>query len=188
MADFFEITGAIIENARTYLPIGAKKAFVQEALPHCIDTVSMQYEGQPLPDMAKESVENKQKQLLGILAAGYLNINFEPIDGTMWLMSDADYDYLSSSHILNQLERFKSNAATRNKIFDLMQDYKLTEKLLNSEVYSAVAIQNDACTRLIAMVQSQSTPEYVQGMVSQLKESLSQLGAYNLSKGGGANG
>ena len=185
-----EITELDIINARTYVPTMEKDDFVQAVYVNCLDKVELGIrEGDrtvPMPAMYKDNVARKQRYLMGALAALYLKKDFEPVDGTKFLMSADDYDRWAGSHVFNQLERLKTRGGdVRNRIFDLISDYRELEKRLNIEIYNLVQIQNDPCTRIFSMMMMRSTSEYLNAQVTELQKARDELAAYIAKKKAG---
>ena len=73
----------------------------------------------------------------------------------------------------------------RNRIFDLISDYRELEKRLNIEIYNLVQIQNDPCTRIFSMMMMQSTSEYLNAQVAELQKARDELASYIAKKKAG---
>lgn len=180
--EFKRISEADFKEAATYIPIMDKAAFVQHAAGACIDRVEITVDGDTegtsqIPPFYKDSVERKSRYMMGALVKLYLKKEFEPVGDDEWLMSADDYDRWAGGHILNQIERMKSVPSLRNASFDILQDYKILEKMLNTEVYNMIQVMNDPVTRLISTMQMQTTPEAMQKSIAELNALKQQLGA-----------
>lgn len=147
----FFITPEIIENAKTYIPLAEKVANAQEIAelvfaPDEPDESEEQTPAQTALELigfravARENVIVKAVRLLGILVHDYLGIEFTD-------EKPFDYDEYASSHILNQLERYKSFAEYRIKVFDLLADYKEYKKIIEAEIYNERTVRNDFLLR-----------------------------------------
>ena len=185
-----EITESDIMNARTYVPMLEKESFVVDVYVSCLDKVELgTQDGErviPMPSIYKDNPSRKQRYLMGALAALYLKKDFEPVEGTKFLMSADDYDRWAGSHVFNQLERLKTRGGdVRNRIFDLISDYRELEKRLNIEIYNLVQIQNDPCTRIFSMMMMQSTSEYLNAQVAELQKARDELASYIAKKKAG---
>lgn len=169
--DFYYITEEDIANAKDYMPLMEKIAFVDYCAQKCFDRVEISGdEAGPLPSMYKENPHLKSRFMMGALVRYYFGKEYIPVKDDKWLMSVDDYDRWAGGHICNTIERAKSNAALRNKCFDLMQDYRDLEKRLNIEVYSILNIMNDPVSRLTLKMTSDASPEAIQEALEELKK------------------
>lgn len=183
--EYFVLTEEHLRNVTTYLPITEKIEFVEEVATLCFDTLKITVSDSDtlnaaLPPMKKENTFNKSRFLMGMLIKGYLGIDFEPVEGTKYLMDAVDYDRFAGGHILNQIERFKSNAELRDTCFDILQDYRDLEKRLNTEIYGLLQCMNDPATRIIASMQALSSSDMMQKSINDIKglqEEIEELAA-----------
>jgi hypothetical protein len=81
------------------------------------------------------------------------------------LMSDACFDRWAGSHVFNQLERLKRDAELRDKVFDLLADYKDLEKRFSAQLAGLLTVQNDSVVR-----QSQYTAAQMKALPGLLEE------------------
>jgi hypothetical protein len=175
------ITENDLMNARTYLPMHIKQAFLEHAAPLCFDTLNINInenglENVPFPAMYKENTFLKSRFLMGALWGLYFGKPYERAEGDDYMIPAELYDELTGSHILNQIERMKGRGeALRLIAFDLLADYRDLERRMNAEVYGMVNAMNDPCTRLYAMMFLQTTPEEIQRGAEQLKGLTEQL-------------
>ena len=138
-------------GARDYLPLAEKNAWVGHAAERCFSALKIEAQGNAMPDMYMPNQAKKSRYLLGALAGNYLGLKesdgaaFEETDDA--LLTEESYDLLAGSHLLNQLERWKSDAEARNKCFDLISDFRELEKRLNAEISSLLSVQNDTVIR-----------------------------------------
>lgn len=143
-------------NADTYIPLSKKIEFCDYAAPKCLEMLSLKasYADKTIqvPPMCKENTALRSRYLLGFLIKEYFHLPCETIEGDKWLMPQNEYDKYSEAHIFTVIERLKSVPELRDKIFDLMSDYKDLEKRLNTEIYSMLSAQNDVCLRLRLML------------------------------------
>lgn len=182
--EFRRISETDFRDAGTYVPVMVKDSFVRYAAARCIDRVEITVAGDgesktQTPPFYKDSVERKNRYMMGALVKLYLKMDYEPVENDDWLMSADDYDRWAGGHILNQIERMKSVPNLRNAAFDLLQDYKALEKMLNTEVYNMLQVMNDPVTRFLASMQAQATPEAMQQNLEELgrlKEQFAELG------------
>lgn len=88
--------------------------------------------------------------------------------------------------MLNQIERMKSVPALRNAAFDLLQDYKMLEKMLNTEVYNMLRVMNDPVTRFSNAMQAQTSPEAMQKSLDELGSLKGRLAELSAAKAAAA--
>lgn len=179
----FVVTEEMINAANDYVPVSEKAAIAEEIAEKCFDKLNVTVGGNVLPPMYKESSMLKNRYLMGAFVKLYLGIDFESEETDRLLMSASDYDKYAGAHIFNQMERMKSKAALRDKCFDIMGDYKILEKTVNTEVYAMLNAMNDFLGRAVLHIGTMATPEAVQEALSQLgsiKEELAEYGKETL--------
>lgn len=181
--DFKTITAEDIEKATEYVPFAEKLYFVQMVADKCFDTLNITAdsgsESIPMPPMYKENTGLKMRFALGAFVKLYLNKEFESVENEEFLMSLDDYDKWAGGHIFNQIERLKNTSPDlRNKCFDLLQDYKTLEKMLNTEVYSLLQVMNEPVNRILSHIGSTASPETLMGLVEELKGLQGEVEAY----------
>lgn len=184
------LTEQDVLKAKSYIPIMEKEKWVQTAAPVCIDKMMIAAkEGDfnlPMPAMFKDNLQRKSRCLMTAFVVMYLGRKIDITDDGM--MGADDYDRYAGSHVFNQLERLKGKAEVRDKVFDILSDYRDLEKRLNTEVYNLMQIQNDGVSRQMAMMQMQTTPEALQSGMAELKKLTDQLGTFKAEKAGEVNG
>ena len=125
-----------------------------------------------MPNMYIEDTFAKSRYLMAALCVLYLGIPSDKLDkesGDDWLMTDAEYDHYAMSHIVNQIERMKSNAELRDKAFDLLRDYRDLEKRLNTAIYNTMAVMNDPINRLFQKLAFDMSPEALEAQKKELE-------------------
>lgn len=157
------ITGEMVDKAESYLPLARKLAIIEAVTPLCISTVRLVDEkGEAsVPNRAEEDVLYSRRAAMGVFLRHYLNYEFEGWEEDIALPLNL-YDQWAGSHIFNQLERLKSMTAVRDKVFDILADYKEFVKLLNNAIYTRINHQNDFVLRFNQMIESSTTPEAFQ--------------------------
>ena len=157
------ITENDLRNANTYVPLMEKVAFVDACATGCFDRLTITPDGSigaALPYMYKENSQIKSRFLMGALVKLYLGKDFEPVEGTEFLMSADDYDRWAGAHIFNQIERMKGKGVElRDIAFDLLHDFKDLEKRMNGEIYGLLQAQNDVVSRFQILLTAQTSPE-----------------------------
>lgn len=179
--DYITITKEQFTSARSYVPQAEKIAFVEGVATKCFDvlnisgTDSNDAMAANMPPMYKENTFAKARFLMGALLKMYLGVDFEPVEGETYLVSQDDYDRYAGGHILNQIERFKSDTALRDKSFDLLQDYRDIEKRLNTEIYGLLQCMNDPTSRLLAALSQSAREGIMQTNMEDLRKLQTQL-------------
>lgn len=153
-----EITKNMILNARTYLPLKEKKAFVEKNAARCFDRLQISAGNDAMPPMYMENTAIRLRYLMYAMAHLYLGADVETDvqdDGAeSELMTVAEYDKWAGSHVFMQLERLKKEADIRNKVFDLLSDYFQLEKMFDRQIRGLLDVQNDAVVRQSMMMKA----------------------------------
>lgn len=178
----FEITKDILLNAEDYVPLAEKARIAGEISRRCVNAITYQLEvggvTVDVPDYYGKNIALRERHLLGVLMQKYLKIQFDPVEGEEFLLSLDDYDRAARLHPMNALERFKSDATTREKVFDLLRDYKSLCEMTRIALDDIVAAQNDPVQRYLAAQASMVTPEALEALTNaegKLREELESL-------------
>lgn len=123
--------------------------------------------------LCAENPAMRWRYMMGVLLNFYLGMDFEPVEGEKWLMSQDDYDRAAVKHPMNELERLKSDAGARNAVFDLLRDYKDLDRLVGNEIAARCAAYNDLLPRLVELLTMTATPEAL-GQLSQMEKALGE--------------
>ena len=182
----------IMQEAEAYVPISKKAEFVHYCAERCFDKLNITAASgndtlSAMPPMWKENSELKARYMMGGLLKLYLKQEAQTDENDEWLLTEQEYDRWAAAHILNQIERMKSNASLRDKCFDLLQDYKTLEKMLNTEVYGLIRVMNDSVSRIIAQIQASTTPESMKNAMAQLEQSKKDYEKYMKESGKAKN-
>ena len=182
----------IMQEAEAYVPISKKAEFVHYCAERCFDKLDITATSgndtlSAMPPMWKENSELKARYMMGGLLKLYLKQNPQTDENDEWLLTEQEYDRWAAAHILNQIERMKSNASLRDKCFDLLQDYKTLEKMLNTEAYGLIRAMNDSVSRIIAQIQASTTPESMKNAMAQLEQSKKDYEKYMKESGKAKN-
>lgn len=179
----FTITEEVLKNASDYAKLADKTAFVDYCTRRCITQVTvslgMETGNDAMPDMWMEDTFLKSRYLMTAFAVLYLGLDPKGMteEGDEWLMEAGQYDRFAGSHVFNQLERMKGNAELRDKVFDLLRDYRDLEKRLNTSVYGMLNVMNDPANRFsqkMAMDTSQTSLEEMQKELEKLGPMLEE--------------
>ena len=164
----FEITREIVLGAKQYVPLEKKMDFACHVAEKCCDVAQTKIGFRDtelmVPELRVENYALRQRYLMGALYGIYLGVKFDPVEGTEWLMAQDDYNWAASQFPLNQLERFKSDAEVRDKIFNLLRDYKELERIVGMEINNTLAIGNDIAARLIMALTMSVTPDALKAL------------------------
>lgn len=157
------ITPEIVKNATDYIPLMKKQEMAEAIAQKCIVKVLMKYtekgdgtDSVPMPDRYQEYHMYTNLYLMGVLAREYLHIPYEG-DGSGKEHTGYDnlkmpanvYDQWGASHVLNQLEQMKTDREMREKVFDLLNDYKDFRWMLAHEIDILLGHDNDVVTRMM---------------------------------------
>ena len=169
------LTKEQIKQARTYMPIDEKTALSKAIAELCIEEKPMASQNKAshkilsLPYLRMENLKLKQVQMMWILLTKYLKMEVASP------FTEVEYDIYAGSHIMNQLERFKSDFELKNLIFDMMSDYKELEKLVNTEIYNIKCNNNDTVARFLATMEICSDPENIRNLFNILQQDATEL-------------
>ena len=173
----FIITDEMIRGAESYIPFVDKLTIVSETAEACLEPVDKETAGiameaqLPIPQLYKERSGAKQFFLMYYFLTRYLHIK---IYEKSWTIEE--YDHYASSHIFNQLERFKSgDVDVKNKVFDILYDYKQLKSMLEVEIYNLKETKNSALDRLQDSISLFASPENVAKLNELMKKDLGEL-------------
>ena len=179
------ITPEIVKSATDYIPLMKKQEMAETIAQKCIVKVLMKYtekgdgtDSVPMPDRYQEYHMYTNLYLMGVLAHEYLHIPYEG-DGTGKEVIDYEnlkmpsnvYDQWGASHVLNQLEQMKTDRELREKVFDLLNDYKDFRWMLAHEIDILLGHNNDVVTRMMQALGA-SIKEMAADSMQELGEAL----------------
>lgn len=166
----FTITEDLIRQATSYVPLSIKGAFAKTRADECLEKVDISVQKLEadtllaLPAMWQENTVIKQAVLMYAFLTLYLHVENVPNN-----FSVEDYDKYAHTHPLNQLERLKTNSAVKEKVFDIIADYKEFKKMLDIEIYNVKTAKNDGMERALAAISVISSPEAVKAMAEEMQ-------------------
>ena len=177
--------------AVSYVSMRDKEEFIRDASTGCFDKMEIGTEnGDPLPPFYKESALRKHRYMTAALMKLYLRIECDTeAGGDPWSITDESYETAARSFLISQLERIKKRTADKelqDKIYDLLADYRLLEKLLNAECYGMLPAMNDTVSRFQMMMSAQATPEAMEALLKATEEARKELDEYNAARAGNA--
>lgn len=179
------ITPEIVKNATDYIPLMKKQEMAEAIAQQCIVKVLMKYtekgdgtDSVPMPDRYQEYHMYTNLYLMGVLAREYLHIPYEG-DGSGEEHTGYDnlkmpanvYDQWGASHVMNQLEQMKTDREMREKVFDLLNDYKDFRWMLAHEIDILLGHDNDVVTRMMQALGA-SIKEMAADSMQELGETL----------------
>lgn len=188
----FEITEKMMEEASTYIPLMLKEAISASYAYACVrETQDIREFAKALNEEAEqfdpneedlfgipptycENTQMKSRVLMGIVLSSYLHIKSSKDD---ILCSIDEYDDWAGAHIMNQIERFKTNAKYKSKAFDILSDYKDMERRLNAAIYAVCKDLNDPCARIVKTIAYLSSEEAMENAGEIIRESLEGMKA-----------
>ena len=176
----FELKKEHIERAKTYMPIQDKVNLSKKIAELCIKDAEVKEEDKifALPPEVVEDLGVKAVLLQNVLLNYYFDIELdEKRDGY------EQYDYFNRKNLLNQIERFKAEGDVKNKVYDLLADYKDFKRMVDVEIYNLKTSRNDTLIRilngisLLAAEKYTDDPEYFKKMIEDLGEAIDKLAA-----------
>lgn len=191
----FEINKAVLQRAADYIPLSEKAdAAARIAETCCVRAeISFRYGADTIavPDMYIEDSAVKARFQMGILFA-YLKEDFDPVEGYTYLLALDDYDRAARQHPMNALERMKSDTEIRDKIFNLLRDYKEFCKMIDTEIQNRLALMNDLVSRLLQSLTEAASPaalaelsrmeDGLKGQLESLKKTIKEVPRQNIEQ------
>lgn len=200
----FIITEEIIGQATTYISFSEKMVIVEELAKGCLEPVDKiigdiaAETSLPIPQLYKEKSGAKQYFLMYYFLKEYLHIEIKDEDWNSEL-----FDFYSSSHVFNQVERFKAWAINRdflkdipvesptyalklkqlkeketeikNKVFDILYDFKELKKMLETEIFNLKESRNNTLDRIQNSISLFASPENVKQLNDLLQKSIGEV-------------
>ena len=169
----FIITKEMVLKAVTYMPLQVKIELAEQYAELCLKDVDIAEQNEigqsiiALPHLKGEDLALKNIMLLHGLLTFYFGVEMPDLST---VNPYEMYDYYAGAHLLNQIERFKADAETKDIVFDLLADYKEFKKIVDTELYNQKANVNDLVPRLAATIAVFNKPETVTQIVEELKE------------------
>ena len=165
----FLITEEMIKNATIYVPLGLKVAYAKTRAEECLEKVNISVQKLEadkllaLPAIWQENTAMKKCVLMYAFLTLYLHIDVPEEFAVL------DYDKFAKSLPLNQLERLKTKADIKEKVFDIIADFKEFKKIFDIELYNLRSVKNDGMERVLAAISVISSPEAIKAMVEEMQ-------------------
>ena len=177
------ITEDIILNATLYVPIVKKSVLARTFAEDCISKVEIKLNGDDasstLPPRYQENPMMKSLYGMMTLLSEYLHMMPTDDEGNVSMDADA-FDKWGAASIMNQLDRMKSskNQEIRNRVYDILDDYREFYRMLGVEISSILANKNDVLSRFMQYFRSEITPDIVKGLMDNLKSVVQEAKEY----------
>lgn len=177
------ITEDIILNATIYVPIARKSSLARSFAEDCISKVEIKLNGDDsssiLPPRYQENPMMKSLYGMMTLLSEYLHMIRGDEDGNISMDAKA-FDEWGEASIMNQLDRMKSskNLEIRNRVYDILDDYREFYRMLGVEISSLLANKNDVLSRFLQYFQSEITPDIVKGLMDNLSSVVEEAKEY----------
>lgn len=148
------LTKEILQNASDYMPAEEKQLWADRVANVCIVSVDMTGKDDngrvlPVPPRCEENNLARTFALAQALAQEYLKLY--PKEK---VLLETDYEEILSSHLVNQIEKLKSDRDVRDKAFNVLYDFGELKKMLNTSIFSKLGHLNDPLSRLLVALQA----------------------------------
>ena len=173
------ITEDIILNATLYIPIAKKSALARTFAEDCISKVEIKLNDDVLPPRYQENP--MMKSLYGMMTLLTDDLHVLPTDDDGNVSIDAaTFDEWGEASIMNQIDRMKSskNQEIRNRVYDILDDYREFYRMLGVEISSILANKNDMLSRFMQYFQSEITPDLMKGLMDNLTSVMQEANDY----------
>ena len=178
-----EITTETIERANSYVDLLTKTEFAKYVSQRMFDSLKVTADdgkngGKVLPSLNKLNAGLRKRYLMGAFVKLYLMQDYDPVEGDDALMSQDDYDNYAGSHIFNEMNRLKSNSAIRDKVFDILSDFKELTEIVDTETEGILAALNDPVSRIYMTLTQMATPEEISGLLDDINSKRDEIDDY----------
>ena len=179
----YKFTAETIINAESYVPLAKKVEFINYASERCFTSLKITSnpetaQAKVMPSMYKINAALKSRYLLGAFLKLYLKEEYVPVEGDEWLLSQDDYDNYKSGHLFNEMNRFKSNNEIRDKVFDILSDFKELTTMFEEELAGSLHALNDVVSRIYIAFTEMVTPDQVSEMLNDINQSKDEIEQY----------
>lgn len=179
----FELSKEVLQKANTYMSLAQKTILAELVARRSVKPIrglATEKESKEqsafiaIPSVVGEDSDMKEKLLLNVLLSHYLDIAVPEMDNNI-------YDFYMGGHLLNQLERFKTDSELKIKAFDILADFKQFKKMVDIEIYNIKTKENDVVERtlkgvsLFAAEKITENPELIDKFTDELKKAVENL-------------
>lgn len=170
----FVLTPEMLAAAPSYMPLQMKKQLAEDiagvvVVAHDYKEEDIKPELIAFPPLMVERQDLKAICMQRVFLGYYFNISFDENDDDV-----ETFDYYASSHIANQLTRYKVDATYKHKAFNIESDFKEFKKFVETEIYNRKMVKSDVLVRLLKGISLFATPENVEKMQKVLNETIEQ--------------
>ena len=154
MEDRIIITPEMLEKASDYIPLLERQEMLESIARVCVVKVKMEVkltgstEPVSMPERYQEHRIMTKMCLMGVLALKYLHVDYDGDDRSLQMPANI-YDQWAGSHVLNQIEKLKSDKTVGEKAFRILKDYRDFCNDLYREIDILLGHQNDVVYRLM---------------------------------------
>ena len=191
--EIFKITREMVQNAKTYMPIGIKEGLAQQIAEQSITEIEPRKTNTPavnairgiftLPPLLGENVKLKKILLLSTLLSYYFGIDITKSAGKdETLNGNAAYDAFNSGNVLKQIEQYKHDSELKGIAGLILNDFKEFRKMTDAEIHNLRAANNDPLFRLSSAQSLFATPEKVQNVLDEILKKIDGVSNKNGEK------
>lgn len=154
MEDRIVITTEILEKSKDYIPLLERQSLLESIAQKCISKVKMdvrlsgEREMVSMPERYQENRVMTKMCLMGVLALKYLQMEYDGSDHELQMPANL-YDHWASSHIINQIEKMRSDKTVGEKAYRLLRDYREFCSDLYREIETLLGHHNDVVYRVM---------------------------------------
>ena len=165
----FVITKETVQNAKTYMPLDEKWNYAKVLSQTCLVEAGEQEKSMGLSPLWKEDNYLKAICVQNIFLSYYLGLELQEV------ATVEEFDRYAEGQYMNCLERFKNDPALKEKIFDMLYDFRELKKLIDVEIYQEKQVRNDSINRLLENMAKVSSPENFKAKGEELKSLLKEI-------------
>lgn len=171
----FELKEELMKKAITYMPLVKKTIYAELIARKCLKPIKPLKKDDNnesfliIPSIVGEDILQKEQMLLNVLLSHYFDIKIPQINAEL-------YDKYMGAHFLNQLERYKANPEYKEKAFDILTDFKIVRRMVDTEIFNLKTKENDILERfmkglsLFSAEQMTNNPDYLKKLTSELQK------------------
>lgn len=154
MEDRIIITPEMLEKASDYIPLLERQEMLESIARVCVVKVKMDVkltgtdEVVSMPERYQEHRIMTKMCLMGVLALKYLHVDYDGEDRSLQMPANI-YDHWAGSHVLNQIEKLRSDKTVGDKAFRILKDYRDFCNDLYREIDILLGHQNDVVYRMM---------------------------------------
>lgn len=177
------ITDEIILAANSFIPIETKaslaRTYARECLAEANISIGKDKDIDVLPPRYQESPMKKSIYGMMVLLGEYLNV-LESDENGDYTLTSQEFNEWGKASIMNQLDRMKSskNIEVRNKVYDILDDYREFYRMLGVEIAALVSNENDPLARFLQYFKSSVSADALRDAFSGLADAMKSIQEY----------